>query len=183
MIALLVILAIIIVIAIYGISIYNGLQCKKVRVDETWSQIDVQLKRRNDLIPNLVSTVKGYTKHEADVLTNITKARSGLLDARTCSEKAKYDSRLTQGIQSLIAVSENYPDLKANASYQQLISELTNTEDKISYARGLYNNTVSAYNEAIVVFPASVIAGVCHFSSADYFKVDESDRQAPKVEF
>lgn len=162
---------------------YNSLITAKVRVSEALSEIDVQLKRRTDLIPNLVETVKGYAAHEKDVLENVTKARAGLMQAGTAPEKAAANNFLTDTLKSLFAVSENYPNLKANENFLALQQELTDTENKVAYARQFYNTNVLDYNTKLQVFPNSLIANMGHFTKADFFETDEKDKQPVKVQF
>lgn len=164
---------------------YNGLVTKKLRVDEAWSEIDVQLKRRTDLIPNLVETVKGYAKHEKEVFENVTKARASMMSAQSLDDKAKADNVLTGALKSLFAVAEAYPELKASENFQQLQGELTDTEDKIAYSRQFYNTTVMDYNTSLKVFPAVLIAQNMGFKEADFFGKDlsDADKQPAKVSF
>src|SRR6056297_1020943 len=158
-----IILAIIAVIVIALIVMYNGLIRLRNRVQEAWSDIDVQLKRRADLIPNLVNTVKGYAKHEKTLLENITKARSQLMQAGNVKEKAKANNMLSDTLKSLFAVSENYPDLKANQNFLQLQEELTDTENKIQASRRFYNGNVRDFNTKIQTFPNNIVAGALGF--------------------
>ncbi len=167
-----IILAIVVVIVIALIAIYNSLVTLRLRVKNAWSQIDVQLQRRFDLIPNLVETVKGYMEHEADVLTRVTDLRSSWADAKTVDEKAKIDNQLSESLKTIMAVAENYPDLKANQNFSELQTELTNTENKISYSRQFYNDTVTRYNTKLEVFPSNVIASMFHFNAEQLFEVD-----------
>lgn len=178
-----------IILALFGValfylwSLYNGLIKEKIDIDEAWSQIDVQLKRRTDLIPNLIETVKGYAKHEKGVLEEVTQARSALMKAGTPSDKARAEDMLTGALKSLFAVAENYPQLKANENFLQLQRELGDTEDKIAYARQYYNTQVREYNVKIQVFPAVFIVRMLGFSEKDFFKVNESERENVKVKF
>ena len=179
-----IILAIVIVIAIALIAIYNKLVTLRQRVQNAWSQIDVQLQRRFDLIPNLVETVKGYMAHEADVLTKVTDLRSSWANAKTVDEKAKLDNQLSESLKTIMAVAENYPDLKANQNFSELQTELTNTENKISYSRQFYNDTVTRYNIKLETFPSNVIASVFNFKSENLFEVDNQEaRKNVKVDF
>ena len=162
---------------------YNNLVGLRNRVKNSYSQIDVQLKRRNDLIPNLVETVKGYAGHEKGVLEEVTKARSGVMNATTIEETSAADNQLTGALKTLFAVAENYPDLKANSNFQQLQSELTETEDKIAYSRQFYNDIVLKYNNACQTFPSNILAKMFGFSEETYFQVPESETAVPKVEF
>ena len=166
------------------IGMYNGLVRVKNRADNGWAQIDTQLQRRYDLIPNLVETVKGYAKHESQVFEEVTKARAGMASAQSVSDKANADNILSGTLKSLFAVAEAYPDLKANQNFKELQLELTNTENKISFARQFYNDTVLAFNTAILLFPKNIVASMLKFTKMDYFKVDgEEVKTAPKVSF
>ena len=170
-------------ILIYIVAIYNRLIVLKTRINNAWSQIDVQLKRRADLIPNLVSTVKGYTKHERTVLQNVTKARASLQKAETLNAKAKASDAITTALKSLFAVAENYPDLKANKNFLLLQEELAGTESKIAYSRQFYNDNVMGLNASIQRFPTNVIANIFNFKKRDYFRTEGKAREAVKVEF
>ena len=179
-----IILAIVVIIIIAIIAMYNSLVTMRQRVKNAWSQIDVQLQRRFDLIPNLVETVKGYMEHEADVLTKVTDLRSSWAEANTVDEKAKLDNQLSESLKTIMAVAENYPDLKANQNFSELQTELTNTENKISYSRQFYNDTVTRYNIKLETFPSNVIASVFNFKSENLFEVDNQEaRQNVKVDF
>ena len=175
----------IIVIIIGFISLYNKLITQKHRVDNAWSQIDVQLQRRFDLIPNLVETVKGYMSHESSVLTKVTELRTAWAKAGTVGEKAELNNELSGVLKTIMAVSENYPDLKANQNFAELQEELRNTENKISYARQFYNDTVTRYNTSLDVVPTNIIAGMfsAKFPRAELFKVEEGARANVKVDF
>ena len=180
-IAIIVILIIIVIVTI--VHMYNNLVGLRNRVQNSYAQIDVQLKRRNDLIPNLVETVKGYASHEKGVLEEVTKARTGVMNASNVEEASAADNQLTGALKTLFAVAENYPDLKANSNFQQLQSELTDTEDKISYARQFYNDVVLKYNTTCQQFPSSILARLFGFKEESYFKVPESDTAVPEVKF
>ena len=171
-----IILGIIAVIVLAVIAIYNGLVRAKVRVDEAWSDITVQLKRRSDLIPNLVEAVKGYAKHEKTVFENVTKARSQMLSAGSVAETSKAENQFQTAMKSLFAVAEAYPQLRASENYQQLSTELTDTEDKIQASRRFYNGAVRDLNTKIQVFPTSLFAGMLGYHPRDFFDVagDES---------
>ncbi len=172
------------IVVIAFIVIYNNLVTMRQRVKNAWSQIDVQLQRRFDLIPNLVETVKGYMAHEADVLTKITELRSSWSNAKTIDQKAKIDNELSQSLKTIMAVAENYPDLKANQNFSELQTELTNTENKISYSRQFYNDTVTRYNTKLEVFPSNVVASMFHFTAEALFEVDnEEAKKNIKVDF
>ncbi len=162
---------------------YNGLVTSRMRVKESFSGIDVQLKRRFDLIPNLVETVKGYAKHEAEVFEKVTQARAALMGAGSVKEKADANNALTGTLKTLFAVAEAYPELKAQASFQELQTELSDTEDKIAYARQFYNTNVLDYNTKIQVFPAVVIAGMMGFQAEQFFEAEAGAREAVKVAF
>jgi len=168
------IIVIIVVLLIVGfIVVYNGLIRTRVRVDEAWSDINVQLKRRYDLIPNLVETVKGYAKHESKVFEDVSAARSAAMGATGLAGKAQAENALEGTLKSLFAVAEAYPDLKANQGFQQLQSELTDTEDKIQAARRFYNGSVRDFNIKLQVFPTNLIAGMLGFTHRDFFAVDD----------
>lgn len=160
---------------VIGIFIYNGLVKAKVRTDEAWSDINVQLKRRYDLIPNLINTVKGYAKHEKSVFEEVTEARAQALSAQSVTEVAQADNQFQAALKSLFAVTEAYPDLKANESFQQLQAELVDTEDKIQAARRFYNGAARDLNIKIQSFPTNLIAGMLGFKSRDFFEVDEAE--------
>lgn len=177
------IIAVAVAIAIIVIALYNNLVQLRNRVDNAWAQIDVQLQRRLDLIPNLVETVKGYAAHESGTFEAVTQARSAVMDATTPEAKMQADNALTGTLKSLFAVAEAYPELKANTNFQQLQSELTATEDKISYMRQSYNDTVMSYNTAIQTFPGNVIAGMFHFELRDSFDANAAAAGAPVVSF
>ncbi len=174
---------IVVVVVLFIILMYNSLIRLRNQVKNSWAQIDVQLKRRNDLIPNLVSTVKGYMKHEKTTLENITKARSAILAAQTVEDTAKASNMLSQTLKSLFAVSENYPDLKANQNFLQLQEELTGTENKIAYSRQHYNDIVMMFNTKIETFPNNMFAGMFHFTEEKQFEAEEEERKNVKVEF
>src|SRR3954463_1978445 len=163
------------VLVLFVIYIYNSLVRAKVRVDEGWSDITVQLKRRYDLIPNLVNTVKGYAAHEKTVFEEVTEARAQALNAQTVSEAAKADNQFQTALKSLFAVAENYPDLKANQSFQQLQAELVDTEDKIQAARRFYNGAARDLNVKIQTFPTNIFAGMLGFKQRDFFDVDAAE--------
>jgi LemA protein len=173
----------IVLAAIYLWSLYNGLISQKTQIDEAWSQIDVQLKRRADLIPNIVETVKGYAKHEKGVFEEVTKARASLMSAKTPAKLGEASDALTGAIGKLFAVAENYPQLKANEGFVQLQKELSDTEDKVAYSRQYYNSTVMDYNVKIRVFPNNMLAKNLGFSEKEFFGATESERQPVKVNF
>ena len=171
------------VIALFIIFLYNSLISLRNQVKNSWAQIDVQLKRRNDLIPNLIESVKGYMKHEKTVLENVTKARSAILSAETVEEKGKASNMLSKTLKSLFAVSENYPQLKANENFLQLQEELTGTENKIAYSRQHYNDMVMVFNTKIEVFPTNMFANMLHFSREALFQATEEEKKNVKVQF
>lgn len=183
LILIIVLIIIIFFVAITIIHLYNNLVNLRNRVKNSYSQIEVQLKRRNDLIPNLVETVKGYASHEKELFENVTKARSNIINASNIQETSTADSQLTGALKSLFAVAENYPELKANSNFQQLQTELTETEDKISYARQFYNDVVLKYNNACQQFPSNLFASIFHFHEAEFFNAPESEMEVPEVKF
>lgn len=170
-------------IAVYVIATYNSLVVLKTRIQEALSGIDVQLKRRADLIPNLVETVKGYAKHEKEVFENVTKARSALMTADSMHAKAEANDMLTGALKSLFAVAEAYPELKANTNFQDLQRQLEDTEDKVAYSRQFYNSNVLDFNAKIQMFPTNIFAGMFGFKEFEFFKADEADRESVKVSF
>lgn len=178
-----IIIIILVILVIWTVAMYNGLVNLRNRVKNAWSQIDVQLNRRADLIPNLVETVKGYAKHEKTVFEDVTKARSSLMSAQTVQENADANNMLTGALKSLFAVAENYPELKANQNFLNLQSQLAETEDKIAYSRQFYNDTVLMYNNKIQMFPSNLLARQFNFTEAEFFEVEESARSVPKVQF
>src|ERR1700733_1345528 len=180
---LLILVGIIILIALFFGLTYNILVTTKVRISEAFSQIDVQLKRRTDLIPNLVETVKGYAKHEREVFENVTKARASLMHADGPKEKAQANDFLSGTLKSLFAVAENYPDLKASQNFMELQEELSDTENKIAYSRQFYNSNVRDYNTKIQVFPGVMVANMFHFTPAEFFAADDKDKEPVKVSF
>lgn len=180
----LIILAIVVAIVVAIISMYNGLVKSRIKVDNAWSQIDVQLQRRFDLIPNFVETVKGYMNHEKETFEKISALRSSWANAKTVSEKASLDNELSNTLKTIMAVSENYPDLKANQNFSELSEELRNTENKISFSRQFYNDTVTMYNTKLEVFPSNIIAGMFNFKPRDLFETEnEEARKNVKVDF
>ncbi len=171
------------IIILYVWSIYNNLTTGKVRIKEALSSIDVQLKRRVDLIPNLIETVKGYVKHEKGVLEEVTKARTSLMKASSLSQKAKSDNMLSDALKSLFAVSENYPNLKASENFTELQRELEDTENKIAYARQFYNSVVRDYNTILVNFPSGGLARIFGFAEEPFFETSEEERKPVRVSF
>lgn len=181
---IIIVLVVAIIFIVYTIiHLYNRLVDLRNRVENSFSQIEVQLKRRNDLIPNLVETVKGYASHEKEVFEKVTQSRSNVINATGVEEVSAADNQLTGALKSLFAVAENYPELKANSNFQQLQSELTETEDKISYARQFYNDVVYKYNNACQQFPSSMFAKWFKFEKAEFFEVPESEMEVPEVKF
>ena len=183
MITLLIVLAIVVVLVLIVISQYNTLVRLRNRIENSWAQIDVQLKRRWDLIPNLVETVKGYASHEAETLENVIAARNAATTAQGPEAQAQSENLLTGALRQLFAVSEAYPDLKANQSFLELQEELTATEGRIAYARQHYNDTVLKYNNKIQTFPGVMIAGPLRFTEREYFEADDEARGTVTVEF
>jgi LemA protein len=179
-----VIVVVVVLLALYVVLLYNGLVQKRNRVDNAWSQIDVQLKRRHDLIPNLVETVKGYAAHERGTFQAVTEARAAAAGAKGPAEAAAAENILSQALGRLFAVAEAYPELKANENFLDLQGQLRDTEDRIAISRQVYNDTVLTFNNAIQVFPAVVIAGALGFSKREYFEADGADdREPPAVSF
>jgi LemA protein len=178
-----IVLGILVLVGVYIWSLYNGLITDSTQIDEAWGQIDIQLKRRADLIPNLVETVKGYAKHEKTVFNDVTKARSALLGAKNPQDSAKANDMLTGALKSLFAVAEAYPLLKANENFIQLQKELSDTEDKVAYARQYYNTQLMEYNLKVKVFPNVLLASTLGFKEKEFFKAEESERKATKVSF
>ena len=183
-IVLIILLAIIVVVVLFLIGLYNGLVTRRNRIDEAFGQIDVQLKRRHDLIPNLVQAVKGYMGFEQDVLTRVTEARANAVSAgaQGPAQQAQAENMLTGALRSLFAVVENYPDLKANQNVMQLQEQLTTTENQISFARQHYNATVLDYNNAIQTFPAVMLAGMFGFLKREFFDAEPEAEQVPNVD-
>ena len=183
MIAVIVILAIVVLIILYVVVGYNGLVRLRNRVENAWAQIDVQLKRRLDLIPNLVETVKGYAAHEKTTLDAVIQARNQGASASGPAEAAQADTAITGALRQVFALSESYPDLKANQNFLALQEELSATEGRVAYARQFYNDSVLKYNTKIQQVPTSIIAGIAHFGPREYFEAEEGAREAPKVQF
>jgi len=186
LIAVIVLIVIVVVIVAVLAGMYNSLVKRRNQVDNSWSQIDVQLKRRHDLIPNLVEAVKDYMAYEQETLTNVTNARAAAIDAgkRGPQAQAEAENVLTGTLKSLFAVAENYPDLKANQNVMQLQEELTSTENKIAFARQFYNDSVLTYNNKIQMFPSNIIAGMFKFMQEEFFQVEDAkEREVPKVSF
>lgn len=184
MLTAIIIIVIIVALAFFLISIYNALIRLRNQVKNAWSQIDVQLKRRHDLIPNLIETVKGYMTHERATLENITKARSQAVQAEGVGAKAKAEGELTSALGKFNLVVENYPDLKANQNFLSLQEELTSTENRISFARQAYNDQVLFFNNKIQMFPSNIVAGMFSFKEEEFFQIeDQKEKEVPKVSF
>ena len=181
LVGLLFILGLILFLIVYAISVYNSLVRYRVEVDNSWSQIDVQLKRRHDLIPNLVETVKGVMDFEKGTLTQVMQARSAALGATNQSDRLKAENDITSGLGRILAVWENYPALKSNENASKLQEELGSTENRIAYVRGHYNDVVANFNALTQQFPSNLIAGLFHFGTKDYLKAADSDKEVPQV--
>ena len=173
----------VIAIAAFVITTYNTLVRLRNKVKNAFAQIDTQLQRRFDLIPNLVETVKGFATHEKELLENVAASRSGYMNASTNGEKMAMNNQLTSNLRSLFAVAESYPDLKANANFLQLQDELSETEDKVTYARQFYNDAVTIYNDKIQMFPGNMVAGIFGFREEELFNSDDGAKEAPRVQF
>lgn len=171
------------ILAAVVIGIYNNLVTLRNRVDNAWSQIDVQLRRRYDLIPNLVEVVKGYAGHEKTVLEEVTKARAAAVSAGSVGEQAQAENMLTGALRSLFAVSENYPQLRASENFMQLQEELSGTESKIAFSRQFYNDSVLKYNTATQVFPSNIFAGMFNFTQREYFEIEDAAKEPVQVKF
>jgi LemA protein len=180
---LILVIVLVVLAALFVLYLYNGLISKRNRVENAWSQIDVQLKRRLDLIPNLVETVKGYAAHERGTLDAVVQARNAAMSASGPVAAAQAENQITGALRQLFALSEAYPDLKANQNFLELQEELSATEGRVAYARQFYNDSVLSYNTAIQKFPASLIANRMGFRPREYFEAEEGARQAPTVEF
>ncbi len=178
-IALIVVIVIVAFMIIFVIGVYNGLITLRNRSDNAWAQVDVQLRRRYDLIPNLVETVKGYAKHEREVFQKVTEARAKAIDAGTVKEQGEAENMLSGALKSLFAVVENYPDLKANQNFLMLQEELAGTEGKIAYARQFYNDNVMKFNLKQQVFPSNIIANMFNFKEKEYFEIEEAEARRP----
>jgi LemA protein len=185
LIALIIILVIVVLAVLFFVFAYNGVIRLRNRVDSAWSQIGVQLERRHDLIPNLVETVKGYAAHERQTLEEVVQARNGAIQAQQSgpAQQAQAENVLTGALRQLFALSENYPDLKANQNFLNLQEELTSTEDRISYARQFYNDSVQKFDTKIQTFPTNLIAGMFNFQKREYFEAEQGATEVPKVEF
>ena len=177
------VVVVVVILALAVVGMYNRLVVLRNRVDNAWSQIDVQLKRRYDLIPNLVSTVKGYAAHEAGVFERVTAARAAAINAQGVEEQSAAENQLSGALKSLFAVAEAYPDLKANQNFLDLQAQLTDTENKIAYSRQVYNDSVMSYNTATQTFPNNLLAGAFGFGQRVYFEADPAAATAPVVQF
>ena len=175
--------AIVLILVIWFFATYNKLISLRNKKDDQWSQIEVQLKRRADLIPNVVETVKGYSKHEKGTFEEVIKARNTYVSAKTPEEEMKASGAVTEALSKLFALSENYPELKANQNFLSLQNDLKDTEDKISYARQFYNDSVLTYNNKVEMVPSNIVANMTGFKKASFFETDEKDKEAPKVSF
>ena len=181
---MLVALIVIVILVVLVAGAYNGLVASRNRVKDQWSQIDVQLKKRADLIPNIVETVKGYAKHEKETLEDIVKARNALNTASTVEDEMKANNQITEALNKLFALSEAYPELKANENFMSLQKDLKDIEDKISYARQFYNDSVMTYNNKVQMFPTNIIANIFNFKESKFFEIEnEKDKETPKVSF
>ena len=179
-----IVLGIIVILAILFVSVYNNLVTSRNKVHNAFANIDTQLQRRFDLIPNLVETVKGYASHESKVLESVAAARSGYMNAKTPEEKMEADNALTGTLKTLFAVAESYPELKANQNFSKLQEDLKGTEDKIAFSRQFYNDAVTMYNDKLLVFPNNIIGGMFGFKAEALYKIDnDSAKQTPKVQF
>ena len=178
-----ILIIVVVLIVLWAISVYNKLVVLRNRVKDQWAQIDVQLKRRFDLIPNLVETVKGYTKHESETLEAVIKARNTYVSATLPEDQMKADGELTKAISKLFALTESYPELKANTNFQALQQELTETESKIASARQFYNDTVMVYNNKVAMVPSNIIASLFKFEKEAFFEANETERQNVQVKF
>jgi LemA protein len=183
LIILIVVIVLLVLLVSAAVGVYNGLVSGRFRVREAWSGIDVQLKRRSSLIPNLVETVRGYASHERETFENVTRARAALDRAGSPAEAAQANNMLTQTLRSLFAVAEAYPELKANENFKQLQSDLTDTEDKIAYARQFYNRNVLSYNEKTGTFPSVIVANMFNFQPEEFFEAEEQAREDVRVSF
>ncbi len=174
---------IVLLILLFIGTTYNSLVSLRNKVKDQWAQIDVLLKRRTDLIPNLVETVKGYAKHESETLENVIAARNKVVDAKTTEEEIKADGELSRALGRLMAIAEAYPDLKANTNFLDLQANLKDTEDKIQYARQFYNDAVLIYKNKLEMFPSNIIASMFGFKQEAFFEASEADKEVPKVQF
>lgn len=174
---------IILILACYVVGVYNKLVNARNKVENQFSQVDIQLKRRADLIPNLVETVKGYAKHEKETFTEVIEARNKAVNAGSVNEKIEANNELTGALNKLFALAEAYPELKANENFLQLQNDLKDTEDKITYARQFYNDSAMGFNNLVQMFPSNIVASMFGFKKFEYFKAEEKEKETPKVEF
>lgn len=180
----LILLGVVVVVVVWFVATYNGLVVKRNEVKNAWAQIDVQLKRRHDLIPNLIETVKGYMTHERQTLETIAKARSGAVAASGVAAIGQAEGQLTAALRGFYAVAENYPDLKANTNFIALQEELTSTENKVGFARQFYNDAVMKLNTAVESIPTNIVAAIGHFAKAEFFEISApAEREVPQVKF
>ena len=180
---LIIFLVVLVLLVLYFVSTYNTLVKLRNRMKDQWAQIDVQLKRRADLIPNLVETVKGYAKHEEGTFKEVVEARNKAVNAGTVNEKIEANNELTGALTKLFALTEAYPELKANENFMSLQNDLKETEDKITYARQFYNDSAMTYNNVLQMFPSNIFAGIFGFKKYDFFKADEKEKETPQVKF
>ena len=178
-----IIAGVLVLLAFYVVGVYNKLVNARNKVRNQFSQIDVQLKRRADLIPNLVETVKGYAKHEEGTFTAVVEARNKAVNAGTINEKVEANQELTSALNKLFALAEAYPELKANENFLALQADLKDTEDKITYARQFYNDSAMSFNNLVEMFPSNIVAGLFGFKKFEFFKADEKDKETPEVKF
>jgi LemA protein len=184
LITLIVVVAVPVLVALWAVGVYNGLVMARNAVKNAWAQIDVQLKRRHDLIPNLVETAKGYMKHERETLENITKARNLAAQPHGVADQAKAEAELSRAMSSFFVVVENYPELKANQNFLQIQEELTSTENKVGFARQYYNDETMRFNTKIEQFPGNIVANMFSFHAAEFFEIEDAkEREVPKVSF
>ena len=181
--ALIIVGVIVLLVLVWFFGTYNSLVSLRNKKDDQWSQIEVQLKRRADLIPNLVETVKGYAKHEKGTFEDVIKARNTYVSAKTPEEEMKASGEVTQALNKLFALAESYPDLKANENFLSLQNDLKETEDKISYSRQFYNDSVLSYNNKVQMVPSNIVANIGGFQKAAFFEAEEKDKETPKVSF
>ncbi len=174
---------VLVILLIYAIATYNKLVNSRNKVENQFSQVDIQLKRRADLIPNLVETVKGYAKHEDETLTSVVEARNKAISAKSINEKIDANNELSSALGRLIMLSESYPELKANENFISLQKDITESEDKITYARQFYNDSAMNFNNLVEMFPSKIVAGMFKFKTFEYFKIEEKEKETPKVKF
>ena len=180
---IIIVVGVLLILVFYAVGVYNNLINARNKAKDQFSQIDVQLKRRSDMIPNLVETVKGYAKHEEKTLKEVVEARNKMATASGINEELEASNQVTSALNKLFALSESYPDLKANSNFMSLQNDLKETEDKLSYARSFYNDTVLNYNNLREQFPSNIVAGIFKFEKIDFFKTDEKSKETPQVKF